>query len=431
MLQPLHDPLRRFSDQVVVAPSYVIFKEGVMVLAKNGRTGQIDFAGTDASNVIQSVIDALAGRGGEVLIKPGVYELKSPLFGASDLVLAGTKGAKLYFTGTTRHAIYFTNRSNFAVRGLTIEVKEGLDAGGISIVNCDRFLIEGNRVIGGGWSGPGSGEAPGINVGFSFFGWVRSNIVERGPHNGVHVVGSSYIHVVGNKLYDNWNDAIDLSVSTPRNQFNVVSENICYATESVSEKLGISIQGDDNVVNNNIVIGTRDWGIYVEGERNVVVGNYVRDVGGSGLGIWLDETAKDNVIMGNNVKNCSFGIYEEDGCDNVVVGNDVAGNASPIRKVSYIARYNRGYFVEAQAGITDAIRVDSAGVRSRTITFEREYPATPHVTLTLASPTATDWNGWAYVSGLTKTGFTANLVVVTPSQTPGAVVYIRWSAYVP
>jgi len=43
--------------------SYVIWTDGTYVYAKNGKTGAIDFKGTDASTVIQSAIDALtSGR---------------------------------------------------------------------------------------------------------------------------------------------------------------------------------------------------------------------------------------------------------------------------------------------------------------------------------------------------------------------------------
>jgi len=42
----------------VEAPSYIIFKEGDYVKAKNGDTGRIDFMGTDAATVMQQAIDA-------------------------------------------------------------------------------------------------------------------------------------------------------------------------------------------------------------------------------------------------------------------------------------------------------------------------------------------------------------------------------------
>ncbi|MEM2534037.1 MAG: hypothetical protein QXK12_08465 [Candidatus Nezhaarchaeales archaeon] len=76
MLQPLQDPSKRFFDQVVVPPSYLIFKVGNVIYAKNGLTGQIEFSGTDAGTVIQSVINALPD-GGKIFFKRGFYEITS------------------------------------------------------------------------------------------------------------------------------------------------------------------------------------------------------------------------------------------------------------------------------------------------------------------------------------------------------------------
>jgi len=73
--------------------SYIIFGEdtnndGIMdiIYAKNGKTGEIDFHGTDAATVIQNAIDALkVSYGarykltGKIFLKAGSYELKKPL----------------------------------------------------------------------------------------------------------------------------------------------------------------------------------------------------------------------------------------------------------------------------------------------------------------------------------------------------------------
>jgi len=58
--------------------SYIIFTDGTNYYAKNGRTGQIDFSGTDAGTVIQNVINAIR-NGGTIYIKAGTYPLKKPL----------------------------------------------------------------------------------------------------------------------------------------------------------------------------------------------------------------------------------------------------------------------------------------------------------------------------------------------------------------
>jgi parallel beta-helix repeat protein len=64
--------------KVVSEASYIIYKEGDMIYAKNGRTGAIEFSGTDASAVIQAAINALS-NGGKILIKKDTYHIGSEI----------------------------------------------------------------------------------------------------------------------------------------------------------------------------------------------------------------------------------------------------------------------------------------------------------------------------------------------------------------
>ena len=58
--------------------SYEIYKEGGLIKAKNGRTGQVEFKDTDAATVIQRAIDALP-TGGKIFIKNGTYLITKTL----------------------------------------------------------------------------------------------------------------------------------------------------------------------------------------------------------------------------------------------------------------------------------------------------------------------------------------------------------------
>jgi len=59
------------------AASYIIFKDGGLIKAKNCRTGQIEFSGTDAATVIQEALNALP-EGGKLFVKNGVYTTLNP-----------------------------------------------------------------------------------------------------------------------------------------------------------------------------------------------------------------------------------------------------------------------------------------------------------------------------------------------------------------
>jgi len=80
MLQPLRDPLKLFTDQVVVPASYIVFKDGDRIYVKNGKTGQIEYSSYDGSDAIQYAIDRASARGGgKVFIDAGVYTISNSL----------------------------------------------------------------------------------------------------------------------------------------------------------------------------------------------------------------------------------------------------------------------------------------------------------------------------------------------------------------
>jgi len=72
----------------IVEPTYIVFKEDSKYLARNGKTGVIDYSGTDASTVIQSVIDVLT-NGGLIFIKAGTYEISSSINVKSKITIIG------------------------------------------------------------------------------------------------------------------------------------------------------------------------------------------------------------------------------------------------------------------------------------------------------------------------------------------------------
>jgi len=75
MLQPIQDPLKRFFDQAVVPPSYLIFKVDGYVLAKRWD-GQIGFSGTDVAKIINAICAEATG-GSVVLFKSDDYTFNS------------------------------------------------------------------------------------------------------------------------------------------------------------------------------------------------------------------------------------------------------------------------------------------------------------------------------------------------------------------
>ncbi len=69
--------------------SYIIFKDGNTIYAKNGTTGKIDFQGTDAATVINSAISMLS-IGGKIFIRAGDYSISSTInINKSSIIIEG------------------------------------------------------------------------------------------------------------------------------------------------------------------------------------------------------------------------------------------------------------------------------------------------------------------------------------------------------
>ncbi|MCP8313482.1 MAG: hypothetical protein H3Z53_03800 [archaeon] len=92
----------------VVTPSYIIEKNGTTIVAKNCTTGRIEFSGTDASKVIQSVINALDATGGMIFIKKGSYSITTGISRTpvSSITIAG-EGKKTILRNETASSNLF------------------------------------------------------------------------------------------------------------------------------------------------------------------------------------------------------------------------------------------------------------------------------------------------------------------------------------
>jgi len=136
---------QRAQTQVLITPhsftepyNYIVFcddtnGDGIcdITYAKNGRTGAIEFNGTNAGAVIQSAVN----NGGDVFIKTGVYNINSVIKLKSDTRLIGEGGTLLSFNNVDT-AILLDNVNNVLIEKLK------LDGGwssqkAIVVKNCD------------------------------------------------------------------------------------------------------------------------------------------------------------------------------------------------------------------------------------------------------------------------------------------------------
>ena len=150
--------------------SYIIYTDGTTVYAKNGYTGQIDFKGSDASAVMQNVLNALT-NGGKIFIKNGDYIFTKRVFGYRSVVI---EGESMYNTRIIDNVDWTgTSYPTYGVITLAPEasVIDFVHIRNLSIVKTDPL--------------PATSTGVALAVGFN--GYVKKAIVEN-----VYVYGMKY-----------------------------------------------------------------------------------------------------------------------------------------------------------------------------------------------------------------------------------------------
>jgi len=309
MLQPLQDPSKRFFDQVVVEPSYIIFKVGDTILAKNGQTGQVEFSSADATYVIQRAIDATHERGGGVVfIKVGFYDLK-------DKTISLKSGVSLVGEGW----------------GTLLARTVSLNTPAVDVYGVTDVVIADLKISGGEPAETVSLSAACIRVA----GGSKRVVITR-----VYARGATYPIYIGGGSPDNWTEDIlvygnvaeyagddNITVSGYGRRV-VIAYNIArYAKDHPTfGNSGIEVDdsSQDVIIANNLVYGNYDTGIEVHQHpeptwpsdapvnRNIaIVGNIVitrKAIDGTGVdnGIRVPSPAyanpqAENVIIADNI----------------------------------------------------------------------------------------------------------------------------------
>jgi len=125
----------------VTEASYIVYKEGDTYYAKNGRTGQVEFSGTDASGVIQGAIDALP-YGGEILIKEGVYLVNNTINLANNITIRGLGYATELRTDSPIPIINIDGKVRVSVRDIILSnPTRPAGSRGLRCVDCERVEI--------------------------------------------------------------------------------------------------------------------------------------------------------------------------------------------------------------------------------------------------------------------------------------------------
>ena len=292
--------------------SYIIFKVGNTIYAKNGTTGEIEFSGTDASQVIQSAIDALPKEtGGKIFIKAGTYVISSYLSAVNNLVLEGegkyktilkmADGANLIW-GILR--IYSVD--NVTVKNLGFDGNQAQqtdDTPNVVIRNANNILIENCY----------------------FYNARYHSLMLYAPSE--HPV--SNVEIVQNYFYNNGKAAIDLSGDAGVTKVIINNNIISHSNGRNQEHVGAinigsgssSVMVEGNLIYNTQYVHDTVADIRVaDAATNVIVDGNVL-VNGSGQGIWV--VGCEKIVVSNNAiyNNSQSGIYIEKSPRVIVDGN--------------------------------------------------------------------------------------------------------------
>jgi len=309
--------------------SYIIFKDGDLIMAKNGRTGQIEFSGSDAATVIQSALDALPTEGGKIFIKEGTYK----------------------FTTTRTITLYDNTYTCFLIITKPVEIVgdkakfvfETSAEKGIIVAEADN--VELNLKI----------EAnSNVDEAVVLFSSEHSTIKVKGSGARKHMV--SILQTPGGakrcgdvKVYADIEDAgIDVGMSDNIEIINPVVRNVTTGLSAIDIDAGWDVKVYGGVLDGGNHKGIAIFSLISDGvARAIIIGTRVRNfsdvgihvagqsVGTKIIGVEVSECLKGIVINGKRTEiissfvhdNSQEGIENYNGHESTIIGGTIRDNS--------------------------------------------------------------------------------------------------------
>ncbi len=372
--------------------SYIIFKDGSIIYAKNGTTGKIEFQGMDAAMVIQGAINSLTS-GGKIFIKNGIYTMTSGVVVLNDNIIIEGEGLTML-------------RSNFGAAKVV----------GVIRVEGNHCTIE--NIIFDGNDPTDTGLSPVVSI-YGTGNTFQNNIVQNGLQYGFE-----FFRVHNAKCVNNIIKNCQYGIAVSRSGVEY-STQILIAGNHISDckDVGIKLRGVIGcIVANNLIDinGISNGSNYCSGIRcyhedapcidTLITGNYIEDTGGIGTNPGIDvsndatDTARRISITNNHIRNCQYGIMSA-WKDVHIAGNTIFGRSTGYTGIDIIAArnhvegnhiYNSGIMIYSSTGYS----VDQSLVENNFITGGSQYWRSAGDGITVMS----------------QTGSTANNVIIKNNQ---------------
>ncbi len=262
--------------------SYNITISGSNYLAINGKTGQIDYQSTNATQVINNAIGNPTQAGGNILLSSGTYNLNGSI------------------TGTNKNNITLA----FA-NGATLFVANGMDAPAIILYSCSNWLIQSVTI---------NGNAANQNA----------NLGEYNGPNGIVISGQN--SEVANAVIYNVR-VFGVFILNPATNCGVINSKLTFCGWNGIQLGNTGLEESCYAINNEIAY-CGDVGVTCQSLYSIVQNNYIHDMNGTsgfnnanwGIGI---EYGGGDLITGNTLQNCPIGIYDNGFSNNTISNNIV------------------------------------------------------------------------------------------------------------
>ncbi len=281
--------------------SYIIFKDGNTVYAKNGTTGEIEFQGDNATAVINSTMSNLIS-GGDIVIKDSLIV---------DEIVLGNNITLIFENGTIltrktnatagKHILKINGKNDVKIINAVIDGNAANNSDNISdcisIVNSNRVHIYNAILYNATEDGIyiGRTTTPSSNI------FIKSCIIYSNNRNGISVTSGFKIFIDNVETYSNILHGVDIESNLTSDTIDLIFiKNLITHNNANS---GINILNHDYTIQGNVTIdGIRSY-------RNIV------------NGISIATSSKIIVREGFMYNNTAFGIGIISDCRFITIEN--------------------------------------------------------------------------------------------------------------
>jgi len=390
--------------------SYIVFKDGDLVKAKNGQTGEVEFSDSDAATVLQSAITAM--NGGVLFIKEGTYEITGSidLAGKQGITIEGVHGThagkstllkladdanvpiftkvespalisrinirNLYLHGNSANnpttidgLIKFVGVKHAAFENLRIADVNG---DGIYLSTCEDIIISRCRISGT--------SKDGVEVGGSTNVIVSENTIYTNTDTSVYVRLSAGVKILGNNIDQSGGGLYGIFVyrAAETEDYNVIAENyIVGGSRTAGACVYIQNSNLNRVIVNSLLRGDRYGLVLDDADRNVILGNIIGNPSGytdQDYGVYERDTSDYNQIELNHFINVTYPVTK------------VGSNTKVHRNIGYVTE-NSGTETGTGAQQTIAHGCDFTPTKAQVIVSNIDDGANPYLS---ADPDATN-----------------------------------------